>query len=67
MQLRLMIFETDADASCYPDYADNVSVCPGRSSEVVWIKAGVFLHFWEGIVGTGKSHVPVSSGEMVMI
>eukprot|EP00435_Cladocopium_sp_Y103_P013258 s3843_g3.t1 len=38
LNILLMIFETDADASCYPKYADNVSACPGRSSEVVWIK-----------------------------
>lgn len=38
LNILLMIFETDADASCYPEYADNVSACPGRSSEVLWIK-----------------------------
>ena len=32
------MLETNADASCYPDYADDVSKCPGRASEILWMK-----------------------------
>lgn len=36
--LRLMIVEADADASCYPDHADDVLACPSRSANVPWIQ-----------------------------
>eukprot|EP00438_Fugacium_kawagutii_P036020 Skav207009 [mRNA] locus=scaffold1554:171142:178241:- [translate_table: standard] len=32
----IMIFETDADASCYPAYSGDIQNCPGRSSEILW-------------------------------
>lgn len=28
--------ETNADASCYPDYAENLSDCPTQSSKMMW-------------------------------
>ena len=30
---RLMIFETNADASCFPEFQRNTEECPFRSSE----------------------------------
>lgn len=42
-QLRMMIFETDADAACYPDYSGDIQNCPGRSSKILWIKDGSHL------------------------
>ena len=32
------MLETNADASCYPDYASDASQCPGRASEILWMK-----------------------------
>jgi len=38
LNIVLMIVEADADASCYPDHADDVLACPSRSANVPWIQ-----------------------------
>lgn len=34
----LMIFETNADASCFPEFQGNAEECPSRSSEIDWLQ-----------------------------
>jgi len=34
----LMIFETNADASCFPEFQSNTEACPFRSSEIDWLQ-----------------------------
>eukprot|EP00438_Fugacium_kawagutii_P033377 Skav232642 [mRNA] locus=scaffold3536:119437:122596:- [translate_table: standard] len=33
-----MVLETNADASCYPEFADNFQDCPHRSTTMVWLQ-----------------------------
>ena len=35
---RLMIFETNSDAACIPDYVDKMEECPHRSAGKAWIQ-----------------------------
>ncbi|CAE7224153.1 Scn5a, partial [Symbiodinium pilosum] len=36
--LVLIMYETDEDAKCYPDYAEDFGLCPFRSDHVLWVQ-----------------------------
>jgi len=37
LNLVLMIYESDQDAKCYPDYSNKVNECPFSSNKVAWL------------------------------